>query len=78
MGTCSLAILELMMKAVALRKLLDRMIADHGEDFDVVLQDSPAGMHPECCKHESFFTVEEPKDGPVSSGMELVLRTWPY
>ena len=68
----------LKMKAIDLRKELDRMITYRGEDFDVVLQDSPIGAHPECCKHEFFFTVEEPKDGAESSGMELVLRTWPY
>jgi len=66
------------MKAIDLRNELNMMIAAHGDMVDVVLQDSPNGQHPECCKHEHFYTVEEPKDGVVSTGMELVLRTWPY
>lgn len=64
------------MKAKQLRDLLNHMIEDHGEEFPVVIQDSPRGSHPECCKHDLFFAVEEPRE--EQPGMELALRTWPY
>ena len=47
-------------------------------DIDVVLQDGVPHEHPACCKHEQFFVIEEPCDGDESTGMEVVLRTWPY
>ena len=66
------------MKAIDLANDLLRMVRAHGADIDVVIQDSPQGTHPECCKHEHFFVVEEPKDGKKETGLEVVLRTWPY
>ena len=56
---------------------LQNILSSQG-DIDIVLQDSPPNAHPACCKHYNFFIVEEPKDGSHESGMEVVLRTWPY
>ena len=47
--------------------------AEYG-DVELVLQDSPFNKHPELCKHESFFIIEETRDNKT----EIVLRTWPY
>lgn len=66
------------MKAKALAQDLLRMVEQHGEGCEVVFQDSMPGEHPDGCKHEHFFVVEEPKDGSTDTGIEVVLRTWPY
>ena len=49
------------MKAIDLHKELGMAIAEYGENIDIVIQDSPTGTHPECCKHEHFFIVAELK-----------------
>ena len=66
------------MKVMQLRKELDHLISKYGDGLDVVFQDSPTAEHPELCKHEHFFLIEEQKDGLTNKKMELVLRTWPY
>jgi hypothetical protein len=65
------------MKLSAVVSDLQRILNSQG-NIDIVFQDSPPNEHPECCKHEHFFIIEEPKDGPPEYGMEVVLRTWPY
>ena len=66
------------MKAIDLATDLLHMVSVEGKDMEVILQDSPPNAHPECCKHEFFYVVAEPKDGNKESGMEIVIRTWPY
>jgi len=65
------------MKAEVLAKDLLRMVDMHGKDVEVVLQDSAPNTHPELCKHEHFFVVEESIAG-TKNDIEIVLRTWPY
>ena len=66
------------MKAKALARELLSIVEQHGDNCDVVLQDSPPLKHPDLCKHEHFFVLEEPKNGSADTGIEVVLRTWPY